>query len=388
VDNNLPPGLSPVASTKGRPSSLRMKLIMLVSIVGVLGIAILAVGVYAFPSFIVKEEPLPSYVHLKTGGTSVMCVMIDNRWRSHYLKQNKIQLDYDSTGSTAGVDQMIQKKISIAFTHAPLSAEQREKAKESGGEVVQIPIVICGVVPIYNVSQLKGKKPLNFTGEVLADIFLGNIRTWDHPNLKAINKDVALPPTPITVVHREDSSGTTLIFTDYLSKASSKWREKFPRGKSELSWPLGKGAKRNMYLALEVSQTDGAIGYVDLVHTHLIKEIELEYGAVQNQDKTGFLRADGENMTGAAREAISELQSDLTFEVANKPGPKSYPISGVIYAVCYRTQPEANRAMVVDFLRWAIHQGQEFTEKMNYAPLPPELIERVDQRLKSIDSAK
>jgi phosphate transport system substrate-binding protein len=284
---------------------------------------------------------------------------------------------------------MIQKKLSIAFTHAPISDEQRSKAKSAGGDVVQIPIVLCGVVPIYNLPQMKGKKPLNFTGEVLAKIYLGTIGTWDHPDLKAINKELEkeLPSTPIAVVHREDSSGTTLIFTDYLSKASGKWKEQFPRGASELKWPVGTGANRNMNLALAVSQTAGAIGYVDLLYARHSSEFKFEYGAIQNHDKTAYLRADAENMTAAAHGSIPEGKEDVIYEVADKPGSKSYPLTGVIYAICYRNQPEATRAQVVDFLRWATHEGQKFSEKMTYAPLPPEFNDRVESQLKLIESS-
>jgi phosphate transport system substrate-binding protein len=315
-----------------------------------------------------------------------MAVMMQNRWKAQYLKKKNIQVDYDSTGTTVGVDKMIEKQLAIAFTHAPISSEKQSKARSVGGEVVQVPIVICGVVPIYNLPELKGKKPVNFTGEVLANIFLGNIKTWDHQDLKAINTDLTLPPTPITVVHREDSSGTTLIFTDYLSKASAKWRDKFPRGDSKIEWPVGVGAERNMNLSIQVSETKGAIGYVDLLYTHLNKGLEFEYGAVQNHDKTTFLRADADNMTAAAREAISGMQGELMLEIADKPGPKSYPISGVIYAICYRNQSAEAREMVFDFLHWATHEGQEFTEKMNYAPLPAELIPQVDKQLKLHES--
>jgi phosphate ABC transporter phosphate-binding protein len=389
VDNKEQPPTPPVERAKSG-NSLSRRILTIVSVIGILAVGCLAVGVYAFPSILVKEEKPPSYVHLKTGGTSVMYVMFQNKWRALYLKDKNVQLDYESTGSTAGVNQMIEKKLSIAFTHAPVSHEQREKAKSAGGEVIQFPIVVCGVAPIYNVPQLKGKKPVNFTGEVLAKIFLGTIPTWDHPDLKAINPELAkdLPPTPITVVHREDSSGTTLIFTDFLSKASAKWREKFPKGASEIQWPTGTGVNRNMEVAIRVTQIDGAIGYVDSAYTHFPEfETLLGSGAIQNFDKTSYLQANGENMTAAARQAISEVQPDMTFDIAYKPGPKSYPISGVIYAVCYRAQPEATRITLVDFLQWATHQGQDVTEKMSYAPLPPELIERVDKQLKLIGSA-
>lgn len=354
---------------------------------GILAVGALALVVYAFPGLILSEEKRPTFTHLKTGGTSVMSVMIENRWKLAFRKLKSVQIDYESTGSTTGVDKMIQKQFAIAFTHAPISDEQQSKAKAAGSEAIQVPIVICSVVPIYNVKELKGKT-INLTGDVLANIFLGTIKKWDDPALKAINPELAslLPPTPIKVVHRQDSSGTTLIFTDYLSKASAGWKEKFPHGAPEVTWPVGAGANRNMNLAIHVAHTEGAIGYVDFLYTH-VRELEIDYGAVQNGDKTAFLRPNQESMSSAAQAAVHEVQPDLSLDVANKPGAKSYPISGVIYAVCNRNLPEATRANVADFLQWATHEGQQYTEQMSYTAIPTDLIGRIEQQLKLINAA-
>lgn len=364
---------------EGRTSWKRVVLILFIG-------GLLAAGVYAYPKYFVKqEEPKPKYTHLKTGGTGVMSVMVENRWKAKYLENKQVQIDYESTGSTAGVEKMIQKQLAIAFTHAPLTADQRAKAKAAGGELVQIPIVICSVVPVYNLPELKGKEKVKFTGDILADIFLGNIRKWNDKPLKDLNGKLELPATDITVVHRKDSSGTTQIFSNYLSKTSDKWRKQFPQGgASEITWPVGNGATRNLNLAIEVSRTPGAIGYIDLMYTFWPEFSELEHGSIQNHDKTAFVRAEGPSMTAAAKGAITEIQDDLTFDVADKKGDKAYPISGVIYAVCYEKQPEETRALVADFLKWATHDGQQFTEKMSYAPLPQELVEKVDNRLKVV----
>jgi phosphate transport system substrate-binding protein len=242
------------------------------------------------------------------------------------------------------------------------------------------------VAPIYNVKELKDKPPVKFTGEVLADVFLGKIDTWNDPALKALNPDLELPATKINVVHREDSSGTTLIFTDYLAAVSAAWREKMGKPSSEIKWPVGVAVPRNLGVATRVWETEGAIGYVDRIYT-AYEDMVLQYAAVQNKDKTAFVRAEPDNMTAAVQGMFAEVPEDLTFGLANKPGKDSYPISGVIYAVCYQSQPAATQKTVVEFLRWATHDGQGFAKKMGYAPLPAELVERVDKRLEMIKAA-
>jgi phosphate transport system substrate-binding protein len=352
-------------------------------LVGVL----ISAGAYFAPRLFTAEEKKPEYPRLTTGGTSVVSVIVENRWRKQYQNEKGVQLDYESAGSTAGLNRLLDRTYTIAFTHAPMSARQREAARAAGGDVVHVPIVLCAVVPVYNVKELKDKPPLNFTGAVLADIYLGKITTWDHKAIADLNKGVVLPRTPITVVHRKDSSGTTLLFTDYLAAASREWREKFGTGKSELAWPTGEGQDRNIGVAMRVDGKDGSIGYVDRLWTSL-GEITLAYGAVRNRDDTQFIRGEPENMTAAAQGALAEVPDDLTFDLINKPGPEAYPITGVIYAVCYQNQPEQTRKRVVDFLQWATHEGQGYAKKMDYAPLPAELVRRVDGRLALIREGK
>ena len=251
--------------------------------------------------------------------------------------------------------------------------------------MIHVPLLLCGVVPAYNIAELKGKPPLKFTGEVLADIFLGKITQWDDPVLKAINPGVALPAKKITVVHREESSGTTELFTAYLAAASSAWKEKFGPATAEVDWPVGIAASRNTGVAVKIHETDGAIGYIDRLYTSF-QDISLDYGAVQNKDKSAFVRAEPANLTAAAQAIIAELPEDLTFSLTDKPGKDSYPIAGVIYAVCSDQQPESSRKQIVDFLHWSTHEGQADAAKADFAPLPPELVQRVDRRLDAIKS--
>ena len=259
----------------------------------------------------------------------------------------------------------------------------REKAKKNGTEIVYIPLMLYGVAPAYHVAGLEGKKPLNFTGEVLAEIYLGKINRWDDPALKKLNPDVKLPAKPIVVVHREDSSGTTQIFTGYLAAVSPEWKKQVGAGADKVNWPRGVGAERNQGVAIQVHSTDGAIGYVDRMYVRM-QDINLDYGAVQNHDKSAFVRAEAANTTAALQAILNEIPDELTFSLADEPGKDSYPISGVIYAECSYVQPEAKGKQVVDFLRWALHDGQKFVAASNFAPLPKELVPRIEKRLDEI----
>jgi phosphate transport system substrate-binding protein len=345
----------------------------------------LAALIYYSPAFFAGEGK-PSSAQLKTGGTSVVSLMFDNGWRREYSKAKGVEIDYESTGSTKGIDGMIERRYAIAFTHAPLSDEQRKKAQDEGGEVLQIPISLCAVVPLYNLPQLKDKPPLKFTGAVLADIFLGKITRWNDPALARLNDGVTLPDTDIVVVHREDSSGTTLIFTGYLHETSEAWRQAVGRPANELKWPVGVGKARSHGVALHVRLTEGAIGYVDLAYAQ--GPHAGQFGAVQNKDATAFIHAEPRYMTAALKEQLDKVPGDLTFRLTNQPGADSYPISGGIWAVCYQNQPAATQQQVADFLSWATHKGQKIATLLSYAPLPPELVQRVDEKVKLIKAAK
>jgi phosphate transport system substrate-binding protein len=340
-------------------------------------------------AYFVKDTSPPKYERLRTGGTSVVAFLLENRWQAAYQKAKGIDIVYDSTGSTQGVDRMIDQQYAIGFTHARITDKQRQAALARGGEVIHVPIVICAVVPIYNLKELKAKPPLNFTGEVLADIFLGKIKRWNDPALKKLNETVTeqpgarvvLPDTEISVVHRSDSSGTTSIFTDFLASASPAWAKGMGSSRSQLDWPVGQGAARNHGVAELVYSTEGAIGYTDLLYTSFGN---LQYGAVQNRDRNAFIRATSKNMTAAVHGLLADIPDDLTFPLTNVRGQAAYPICGAVWAVCYRNQPAANYQHVIDFLEWITHAGQQFAADMSYAPLPEELVRRAEEKIKSI----
>jgi phosphate transport system substrate-binding protein len=322
-------------------------------------------------------------VDLQMGGTSVVDFLVKNGWRTAYRKKQEVEIDYDSTGSTKGINGMLEGKYAVGFIHAPMTEEQKKKA-ETKGEIVQIPVALCAVVPVYNIKELKGKPPVKFSGPVLADIFLGKIEKWNHPALKKLNDGVDLPDTKITVIHREEPSGTTLIFTDYLQEVSEEWRTKVGPASDRVKWPVGVGARRNHDVAIQVWLTDGAIGYVDLLHA--LGE-DRQYGAVQNKDGQ-FIHAAAKNMTAAVQGLAADVPEDLTFKLTNRSGKEAYPICGGIWAVCFQAQPASRQKKLLDFLHWITHEGQEYATALSYAPLPPELTPRVEQKLNLIKAAQ
>jgi phosphate transport system substrate-binding protein len=378
MENQPAPATPAAGPAKRKVSGPRLLVIALVG-------TVLGLLIYFSPNFLIKEEPRPAHPRLVVGGTSAVFVIVENRWKAKYREEKGVQVVYESTGSSPGVKGVVDGTYPIAFTHGPLSRAQRKMARDKGKDLVNLPVLLCGVAPVYNVKALKGKAPLRLTGELLADIYLGKVRAWNDPALKAVNPGVDLPATAITVVHREDASGTTRIFTEYLNAVSQRWRAQVGPPASEVKWPIGLAAPRNLGVANLVDRTDGAIGYVDRMFT-AFEEMVLDYAAVQNGDKTAFVRAEPENMTAAAA-GLAQVPDHLSLSLANRPGKDAYPISAVVYAVCCQTQPEARRQQVVDFLRWAIHQGQPYAANMTYAPLPPELAAQADRRLETFKAA-
>jgi phosphate transport system substrate-binding protein len=313
------------------------------------------------------------------GAGSSFVFPLMTKWADLYKKEKKVEINYQSKGSSAGIKMMTEKSVDFGGTDAPLNEEQLEKAKKEGGEVVHIPLVMGGVVPAYN---LKGvKETLKFTGPVLAKIFLRQITSWDDKELQDINPGVKLPDREIKVVHRSDGSGTTYIFTDYLSEISPEWNKKV--GKStEVKWPRGTlGAKGTEGVAGEVARTEGAIGYIELIYA---LENNIKYGSVQNKEGK-YIKASLESVTAAARGALKNIPDDLRYSIVNPPGKDAYPISGTTWAVVYVDQSSSKHGKeLVDFLRWITHEGQDQAKELHYARLPTELVKLIDKKLDKI----
>jgi phosphate transport system substrate-binding protein len=262
-----------------------------------------------------------------------------------------------------------------------MNEEQLGKARESGGEVVHIPLVMGAVVPAYNLPEIKA--PLNFSGSVLADIFLGKITKWDDAALKALNPGVALPNEDIAVVHRSDGSGTTYVWVDYLSKVNADWKSKVGVGTS-VNWPAGEGQKGNEGVAGQVRRTHGSIGYIELIYA---TQNAIQFGAVQNQSGAMVVPS-LESITAAANGSLSNLPDDLRYSITNAAGKDSYPISGTTWAVVYVNQPADKGKKIVDFLHWVLKDGQQYAEGLHYAKLPKGLVARAEQKVDAIKVSK
>jgi len=299
-----------------------------------------------------------------------------SRWIDEYGKiERNVKINYQSIGSGAGIEQISKKIIDFGGSDAPVSDE---KLKAFRGEIIHIPTVLGAVATTYNLPELKQK--INFSPDVLADIYLGKITRWNDRRLAAINPGAGLPDRDIVVVHRSDGSGTTNIFTDYLCNVSADWKSRVGKGTS-VQWPAGIGAKGSEGLSRQVQATAGSIGYVELSYALLNK---LPYGLVQN--KSGrFIEPTLESTTAAAAGFTSSMPDDLRVSIVNAPGENAYPIASYTYILVYRDQddPGKGRALV-KFLRWAIHDGENMAAELTYAPLPPEVVKIVEDKLNSI----
>jgi phosphate transport system substrate-binding protein len=317
---------------------------------------------------------------LNLGGSTFINPMMEV-WTYEYYQANGVEVNYASVGSGAGIKQMIDKILDFGCSDAPLNDEQLKQVKEKGGEVVHIPVAMGAVVPIYNLAGVT--KPVRFSGEALADIFLGKITRWNDSRLQELQEaGVTLPDRKINVVHRSDGSGTTFIFAEYLSKVSPEWKTKVGKGTS-LRWPTGIGAPGNPGVANEVKNSPGAIGYVDLIYA---LENDISYGSVRNRAGHCIL-GDLTSVTAAADGAKEQIPDDLRYSLTDAPGKDSYPISGTTWAIVYVNQPPEKAQLMVDFLRWVTGPGQEMCEAQHYARLPPDLVRRAREKIELIKSA-
>jgi phosphate transport system substrate-binding protein len=326
----------------------------------------------------------PSDAPRLDGGGATFIEPLMLKWQRVYERETGVQVDYTGTGSGNGVQQMTRQALAFGCTDAPMNAEQLEKASAINGEVVHIPLAMGGVVPIYRLSAIPADQPLQFTGQVLADIFLGDITRWDDPAIQALNSGAALPALPIKVVSRSDPSGTTAIFAEYLEKSRpERWQAKGMGRGTAVSFAVGIRQKGNPGVAGEVGRLDGAIGYVELTFAQHMRD-RVALGAVQNRAGQ-FVVATPESVTAAAA-SIANLPDDLCFSLVDMPGADAYPISGTDWAVFYRHQPAGRGRIIADFLRWATanDKGQRYAAPLGYAPLPERLIEKVHDKLNGL----
>lgn len=313
---------------------------------------------------------------LRAGGSSFIDPLMQ-QWTEIYQKEKGVAINYQPQGSGFGVSKMIAKELDIGYTDAPMNAEQLAQGKTEGGPVIHIPMVMGGVVPAYNLPDVK--QPVTFNGPVLADIFLGKITKWNDEALKKLNPGLELPDLSINVVHRSDKSGTTFIFTDYLAKVSPDWKSQVGTGTS-VKWKAGVGQEQNPGVAGYIGRTKGALGYLEVIYA--LNDKKIQFGPVANQAGKPIL-ASLESVTAAAA-GLKNVPEDLTYSLTNTEGSDAYPIVGTTWAVCYEKQPAGKKQAVVEFLRWSIHEGQAECEKLKYAPLPAAIVKLADQKLDKI----
>lgn len=308
------------------------------------------------------------------GSTFVYPAM--TKWFSEYSKvDDSVNFNYQGIGSGGGIKQISAQTVDFGASDAPLTNEQLRSAP---GKLIHIPVVAGAVAVTYNVEGIE--KGLNLSPDVLADIFLGKIKKWNDPRIVEENSGVNLPATDIIIAHRSDGSGTTNIFTDYLSSVSPEWKSKVGKGTS-VSWPVGLGGKGNDGVAGILMQTPGAIGYVELAYA---EKNRLAYAALKN--KAGkFILPSLETTTAAIAAKSSTIPADFRVSMVNADGENSYPIIGFTWVMIYKKQTNPGKGKkVVDFLKWAVHDGQQYTKDLLYAPLPQELVEKIDQSLAQV----
>jgi len=313
------------------------------------------------------------------GAGATFPYVIYSKWFDEYQKKTGIQFNYQSIGSGGGIKQVIEGTVDFGATDGPMKDEQLAEAKtKQGTDILHIPTVMGAVVATYNVSGIGAG--LKLTSDVLADIFLGKITKWNDAKIAASNKGLTLPDKAIVVVHRSDGSGTSYIFVDYLSKVSAEWKEKVGVGTS-VNWPVGLGGKGNEGVAGQVKQIDGSIGYVELAYA--VKN-NLFFASLKNKSGN-FIVPSIESVTAAAMNEAKKMPADLRVSITNADGKESYPISGFTWLLVYRDQKSAEKAKaMVNFLKWAIAEGEQFAAPLYYAPLPKEVVKLNEKLISSI----
>ena len=298
-----------------------------------------------------------------------------SKWFSEYNKLHPdVQINYQSIGSGGGIRQVINGTVDFGASDGPMSDEQLAQSKT---KILHIPTVMGAVVPAYNVPGVSGE--IKFTPEALAGIFLGTIQSWNDPAIAKVNPGVNLPNQPIVVIYRSDGSGTTFIFTDYLSKISSDWNNSVGKGTS-VKWKIGMGGKGNEGVAGQVRQLSGSIGYVELIYA---VQNKIAYGSVKNA-AGNFVKASLEGVTEAAATA-PKMPADFRVSITNAPGKTAYPISSFTWLLIPTQSKDAAKGKIIsDFLNWMVTDGQKMTSQLSYAPLPDSVVEKVKAAVKQV----
>ncbi|HTM27526.1 MAG TPA: phosphate ABC transporter substrate-binding protein PstS [Vicinamibacterales bacterium] len=311
------------------------------------------------------------------GGGATFPYPIYSKWFAEYNKLHpNVEINYQSQGSGFGKTQIVKRTVFFGATDGPMTPEEMTAAP---GKILHFPMVLGADVPVYNIPGVK--ESLQFTGPLLADIFLGKITKWNDPAIKQLNPNVNLPGADIIVVHRSDGSGTTYIWVDYLSKISAEWKKRVGVSTS-VNWPVGVGGKGNEGVSGLVTQTPGSIGYVELIYA---LQNHIAYGSVKNMAGK-FVTASIDSVTAAAAAAAKNMPADFRVSITNAPGDEAYPISSFTWLLLYQApQDKAQAKIMNDFVKWALVDGQKYCKDLGYAPLPQNV---VDMEMKALATIK
>jgi phosphate transport system substrate-binding protein len=298
-----------------------------------------------------------------------------SKWFSEYHKAHpEVEINYQSIGSGGGIRQVLAGTVDFGASDGPMSDEQLAQAKT---KILHIPTVLGAVVPAYNIPGVTGE--VKFTPQALADLFLGKVTAWNDKEITSANPGVNFPAQDIIVLHRSDGSGTTYIFTDYLSKVSSEWAGGPSKGTS-VKWPKGLGGKGNEGVAGMVRQMAGSIGYIELIYA---VQNKIPYGVVKNSSGN-FVKASLESVTAAAASA-PKMPADFRVSITNAPGKDAYPISSFTWLLIPTQSKDAAKGKIIsDFLSWMVDSGQKMTADLTYAPLPDSVVVKVKDAIKQV----
>jgi phosphate transport system substrate-binding protein len=291
---------------------------------------------------------------------------IYSKWFDLYhTSHSNVQINYQSIGSGGGIRQLLDKTVDFGASDGPMNDDQ---LKQATVPILHFPTVLGAAIPAYNVPGLQGD--LNFTPEALSGIFLGTVTKWNDPAIASANPGVKLPGDDIVVVHRSDGSGTSYIWTDYLSKVNPAWQSKVGKGTS-VNWPVGLGGKGNEGVSALVQQTPGSLGYVELIYAI---QNHMPYGKVKNSSGA-FVKADLASVSAAAAAAAKFIPDDFRVSITNPEGKAAYPIASFTWLLIpSKFSDSAKRDVVKDFLKWALTDGQQYAEALSYAKLPKEVV--------------
>lgn len=297
------------------------------------------------------------------------------KWFSEYHKVHAdVQFNYQSIGSGGGIRQVLAGTVDFGASDGPMTDEQLSQAKT---KILHVPTVLGAVVPAYNIPGVNAE--IKFTPQALAGIFLGKITTWNDPAISGANPGVKLPGDQIIVVHRSDGSGTTYIWTDYLSKVSPEWQSQVGKGTS-VKWPVGLGGKGNEGVAGMIRQMTGSIGYIELIYA---VQNNITYGVVRNA-AGNFIKASLQSVTAAAG-SVKSMPADFRVSITNAPGQDAYPISSFTWLLIPAQSKDAAKGKILaDFLNWMVNDGQKMTADLTYAPLPANVAEKVRAEIKQV----